>query len=203
MTLYESLINEYGYGNPFLFDEINYNNYSSPWIKKELNKLVVDNKIIRYERGMYYIPEKTLFGNSSLNPQKVIEKKYLSNNSGYYSGLSFANKVGITTQMPNTLEIYTNNEKSRVREIAVNNIKVILRKSRVNITDDNVYVLSFLEFMNSFSKDYFDDERKKIIINYIKEKGINRSQITKYAPYYPDKVMRNLIESEIIYEIAQ
>ena len=113
MTLYEMLLDEYGYGNPFLFEEIKFNNYSLPWIKKELNKLTNDNRIVRYERGIYYIPEKTILGNSSLNPQKIIEKKYLSNYSGYYSGLSFANKIGITTQMPNVIEIYTNNEKSR------------------------------------------------------------------------------------------
>lgn len=202
MTLYDMLVNEYGYGNPFSFEEIKFKNYSLPWIKKELNKLVIDNKIIRYERGIYYIPEKTIFGNSSLNPQKIIEKKYLTNNSGYYSGLSFANKIGITTQMPNVIEIYTNNEKSRVREITINNLKVILRKSRVNITNDNINVLSFLELMNSFSIDYFDKNRKELIINFIKEKNITREQITKYSPYYPDKVMRNLVESEIIYDIA-
>ena len=202
MTLYEKLLNEYGYGNPFSFEEIKFNNYSLPWRKKELNKLVSENRIIRYERGIYYIPEKTIFGNSSLNPQKIIEKKYLSNASGYYSGLSFANKIGITTQMPNVIEIYTNNEKSRVREITVNNLKVIIRKARVNITSDNVYVLSFLELMNSFSLDYYNNERKDLIIDYIKEKRINRQQITKYSPYYPDRVMRNLVESEIIYDIA-
>ena len=203
MTLYDALINKYGYSNPFSFEEIKFNNYSLPWIKKELNKLVNSNFIVRYERGIYYIPEKTIFGNSSFNPQKIIEKKYLSNNSGYYSGLSFANKVGITTQMPNVIEIYTNNEKSRVREITINNLKVILRKSRVNITNDNIYVLSFLELMNSFSIDYFNAERKELIINYIKEKGINRKEITKYSPFFPDKVMRNLVESEIIYDIVK
>ena len=202
MTLFDMLLKKYGYGNPFSLAEINFNNYSLPWIKKELNKLVNFNLIVRYERGIYYIPEKTIFGNSSLNPQKIIEKKYLSNNSGYYSGLSFANKVGITTQMPNVIEIYTNNEKSRVREITVNNLKVILRKTRVNITKENICVLSFLELMNSFPRDYFNSERKNIIINYIKENGINRKEITKYSPYFPDRVMRNLVESEIIYDIA-
>ena len=202
MTLYDMLLNKYGYGNPFSLAEINFNNYSLPWIKKELNKLVNSNIIVRYERGIYYIPEKTIFGNGSLNPHKIIEKKYLSNDSGYYSGLSFANKIGITTQMPNVIEIYTNNEKSRVREITVNNLKVILRKTRVNITKENISVLSFLELMNSFPRDYFNFERKNIIINYIKENGINRKEITKYSPYFPDRVMRNLVESEIIYDIA-
>jgi hypothetical protein len=79
---------------------------------------------------------------------------------------------------------------------------VILRKTRVNITKENICVLSFLELMNSFPRDYFNSERKNIIINYIKENGINRKEITKYSPYFPDRVMRNLVESEIIYDIA-
>ena len=45
-------------------------------------------------------------------------------------------------------------------------------------------------------------ELLRLFINYIKEKGINRKEITKYSPYFPDKVMRNLVESEIIYDIA-
>ena len=200
MTLYDTLLNEYGYDNPFLFDEIKISDYSLPWLKKEISKYIVENKIVRYERGLYYIPSKTIFGNSSLNPRKVLEKKFLDNNSGYYSGISFANYIGVTTQMPNVIEIYTNNERSKIREIVINNIKVVLRKSRVNITKDNINVLSFLELMNSFSPVFYQGERKQLIINYIKEKGITRKQITEYAPYFPDKVMRNLIQTEIVYE---
>ena len=39
-------------------------------------------------------------------------------------------------------------------EITINNLKVILRKSRVNITNDNIYVLSFLELMKSTNSSY-------------------------------------------------
>ena len=167
MELFDQLFEKYGYNNPFIFDEIHYKDYSTSWLKKELEKLVSSKKISRFERGLYYIPEKTIFGESSLNPQKVIEKKYLSNYSGFYSGISMANKIGLTSQMPNVIELYTNNEKSRFREITINSQQVVLRKSRVSINEDNIDVLSFLELMNSFSKDYFVDERKKIIIKYI------------------------------------
>ncbi len=202
MNLFEKLVNDYGYGNPFYFEEISFNNYSSSWIKKEMNSLVKNKKIIRYERGLYYIPEKTIFGISSLNPQKLIVKKYLSNHSGYYSGLYFANRIGLSSQMPNVIEIYTNNEKSRVRKISINNQLVILRRARIAITKENLNVLAFLELMNSFPIDYFNEERKEKIQSYIKEYGINRNQVTTYAKFFPDLVMRNLIESEVIYDIA-
>lgn len=129
-------------------------------------------------------------------------KKYLSNYSGYFSGLYFANRIGLSSQMPNVIEIYTNNEKSRIRKINVNNQSVILRRARVTITKDNYSVLAFLELMNSFPIDYFNYERKEKIKAFIKEYGIDRKQITAYAKFFPDLVMRNLIESEIIYDIA-
>lgn len=202
MDLLNYLNTKYGLNNPFSFDEISFKTYSLPWIKKELNKLVLDNRIIRFERGLYYIPEQTVFGLSTLSTQKVIFKKYLENSSGYFSGLSFANKLGLSTQMPNTIELYTNNEKSRVREIKINNQSIILRRARTEINEMNISVLSLLELMNSFPITYFNEERKNIIISYIKESNINRSQITEYSRFFPDLVMRNLIESEIIYEIA-
>ncbi len=202
MDLYGKLVDDYGYGNPFYFEEILFNNYSISWKKKEINNLVKNKKIIRYERGLYYIPEKTIFGVSSLNTQKIIMKKYISNYSGYFSGLYFANKIGLSSQMPNVIEIYTNNEKSRIRKISINNQSVILRRARTAITKDNYNVLAFLELMNSFPIDYFNYERKEKIKSFIKEHGINRSQISTYAKYFPDLVMRNLIESEIIYDIA-
>lgn len=202
MNLYDKLLDDYGYGIPFNLEEVSFYDYSLSWIKKELNNLVNDKRIIRYERGLYYIPEKTIFGFSSLNPQKIIMKKYLSNDSGYYSGLYFANKIGLSSQMPNVIEIYTNHEKSRSRKIRIQNQSIILRRARVAITKDNSNVLSFLELMNSFPLDYFNDERKEIIKSFIKKYRIHRCQITKYAKFFPDLAMRNLIESEIIYEIA-
>lgn len=82
-------------------------------------------------------------------------------------------------------------------------MSVTLRKSRTEITNENVDILSFLELMNSLSIDFFDEEKRNILCDLIKEKSISRQQISRYAPLFPDKTMRNLIESEIIYYVAQ
>ena len=73
--------------------------------------------------------------------------------------------------------------------------KVLLRKARTEITSDNVSVLSFLEMMNSVLPSYFNEERRETVRDYIIQNKITRKDITKYAPFFPDKVMRNLIES--------
>ena len=77
MSLYNYLCDKFGKNNPFFTSDIEYMDYSKPWIYKELNKLCGESKIIRFERGLYYIPEETIFGPSILNPNKIIEKKYI------------------------------------------------------------------------------------------------------------------------------
>lgn len=99
---------------------------------------------------------------SVLNPNKIIKYKYIEKCgkiNGFYMGLSALNRYGLTTQVPNTTEICTNNETSKLRSVKVGNMSVILRKSRTAITNENVDILSFLELMNNLSMDSFDDEK--------------------------------------------
>lgn len=205
VSFFEYLLEMFGTDEPIMSNEIKFKDYSKPWIYKQLNALVAEGKLMRFEKGVYYIPTDTIFGKSLLNPRKVIEKKYLSDGNdtiGYYSGITFQNRLRLTTQMPNVLEIYTNNETSKVRDVLVGKQKVLLRKARTEITDSNVAVQSFLELMNDTTPDFLDDERKELIQEFIEANGITRSKITEYAPVFPDKAMRNLIESEVVYSVA-
>lgn len=206
MALYDSLLETYGTNEPIFSSEISFEDYSRPWISKQLAQLCEDGKIIRYEKGVYYIPTNTVFGKSLLNPRKVIERKYISNNGdiiGYYSGLTLQNQLRLTTQMSNVIEIYTNNEPTRVRDVLVGKQKVQLRRARTTITAANADVLSFLELMNTLDPVTLDEEKKSILISFIADRKIKRTDITTYAPYFPDNAMRTLIESEVIYSVAQ
>ena len=203
MELIEYLTKTFGYNEPILLEEISFKGFSKPWINKQLAKYVETGELIRFEKGVYYIPKKTTLGPSKLNPQKVIERKYISNKEGYYSGASFLNQLGLSTQVPNVIEIYTNNESAKVREVKIGTIKVLLRKARTTIDSTNVAVQSFLELMNYVSPSFFNDERKQITAKYIKDTGITRNDIAKYAGVFPDKAMRTLVESQVIYDVTQ
>lgn len=205
MEFFGYLVKTYGYNEAIMLDEISFADYSLSWIKKSLGQLCKYGKIIRFEKGVYYIPTDTLLGKSKLDPKKVIVKKYVDDGNekiGYFSGMAFINMLGLSTQMPNTLEIYTNNEPSRVREVPVGNQKVLLRRSRTQINNENSAVMSFLELMNFTDATFYDDDKKKIVKNFIKENGITRKSISKYSPYFPDKTMRTLVESEVIYDVT-
>ncbi|MDO4168142.1 MAG: DUF6088 family protein [Eubacteriales bacterium] len=206
MTLFESILQQYGTNEPILSSEVAFQGYSRPWIYKQLNRLCEDGKLVRYEKGVYYIPTQTPFGKSLLNPRKVIERKYISQRGdvvGYYSGMTFQNQLRLTTQMPNIIELYTNNEMTRVRDVFVGTQKVLLRRARIKITAENADVLSFLELMNDLASDVIDDEKKAIITRFISDRKITRKDISTYAPVFPDKAMRTLIESEVIYSVTQ
>ncbi len=206
MTLFESILRQYGTNEPILSSEIAFQDYSRPWIYKQLNQLCAEGKLVRYEKGIYYIPTQTPFGKSLLNPRKVIERKYISQGGetvGYYSGITFQNQLRLTTQMPNVIELYTNNETTRVRDVYVGKQKVLLRKARTKITAANADVLSFLELMNDLNPEALNDEKKEIITKFIVDRKITRKDITTYAPFFPDKALRTLVESEVIYSVAQ
>jgi hypothetical protein len=186
---------------PIMSADVQYESYSRQWIYKEIKKLCQDGKMVKYEVGVYYLPTYTALGQSVLNPRKVIEKKYIQGGKGYYSGSTFLNQIGISSQMPNIIEIYTNSEKSNVRSIKVGNQKVILRKARTEINPSNTAALSFLEMMTCISPSYLNSERKKIVVEFILDNNITRRDITRYSAAFPDRTMRNMIESEVIYDV--
>lgn len=206
MSLYQSLLEQYGYNEPIVSSEIEYKSYSRPWIYKEMNKLSDQGMVVRYEKGIYYIPTKTILGTSMLDPRKVIEKKYIKDGEdiiGYYSGATLLNQLDLSTQMPNTIELYTNNETSRLRNTTVGNQKVVLRRARTTINTSNAAVLCFLELMNSVPSSFFDEERKAKVCSFVQQNNISRGDIAQFVKDFPDKVFRTLVESEVIYSVAQ
>lgn len=206
MDFYSYLSDTFGINEPIFSADIKFEDYSKPWIAKQLSLLCESGRLVRFERGIYYIPVNTPFGKSMLNPNKVIERKYIMDKgvaNGFYSGMTALNKLGLTTQMPNTVEICTNNETSKLRNIKVSNQNVVLRRSRVKITNDNLNVLNILDLMNNVPSGFFDNDRRAVIKQFINSNGITRNSLLEYAPDFPDKVFRNLVESEAIFYAAQ
>lgn len=56
--LYEYLVTAFGFNEPIFTSDIQFEDYSKIWIAKELSKLCEEKQLIRYERGIYYIPKK-------------------------------------------------------------------------------------------------------------------------------------------------
>lgn len=203
MELVRKLKNVYGENEPILIEEIRsvFSNYSIPRVAQFIEQMIDENKIVRFDTGIYYIPTETIFGKSKLNTQKVVEKKYIQDKKdvyGFCTGVTFANALGITMQVPNIIEIYTNKETTRVRDVKVGNQTIKLRRARVKITDKNYKELQLLELLNQLSnKDVIDN--KYNIVNYIKEEQINIKSLLSYIQDYPAKTFKNLTLTGAVY----
>lgn len=198
---------KYEPNEPIFINEIldEFSEYSRGYVFKLIKKAEEKDELVNFSTGVYFIPTKTILGLSTITTEDVVEKKYISSKDetfGIYSGLQLQNMFNLTTQMPNTIEVVTNNESMRKREIEINGRRVILRKSKVNITKDNVNEYMLLQLMTE-AGERICEEAKKRIKKYIKDNKVDYKKTVSLAPYFPSKAIKNLIISEVFNDITQ
>lgn len=207
MTSYESLRNAYKPNEPIFMVDIEnlFPARSRPWIDKEIREMIAQNKIKRYSNGVYYIPQKTLLGDSQLSSQKVIQRKYLQSKTevfGYLSGVSLLNYVGLTNQVPNIISIVSNNEASRGRKVLVGSQPVYLEKPYTFIDKNNYRILQFLDIIKQIDPDSLDTEQENNLEKYIKESNLTLQKISEYCKFYPDYVSKKILGGKILEKLA-
>ncbi len=205
----ERLKNKFGVNQPIFTSEIleEMKEYSRARVFQLLKNAEQEKTIIKFDKGIYYIPTKTRYGLSLISVEQVIRKKFISNEEnvfGIYGGLQMELNFMLTTQVPNTIEVITNHETMFVREIKLKDRKIILRKSRLLITKENADAYTILELFTGIDmKKYFNDTLvQKEIRTFIKDKKIKRKDISSLVRAFPAKTTRNLMESGMIDEFA-
>lgn len=171
---------------------------------RQMLKVLCDNgQIFRYDTGIYYMKGVSrLKGGISLSASEVARYKYISRNNqinGYYSGYTFANQLGLTTQVPYTIEIVSNQASAKCREVRLKNQKIMLRKPRTEITKDNYSVLQLLDLLKDWEK-YVDDDMSMAaerIRAYIREICIRRTDVDEYIGLFPDRVYKYIYEMRL------
>ncbi|MBC3888620.1 hypothetical protein GH810_09895 [Acetobacterium paludosum] len=204
MLTIDEIKSEFEPNTPIFLSELeNKNEYSSDSLRKFLSRMARAGVIKRFQKGVYYIPEKTIFGESSLNPVDVIKRKYLGNGKKQYgvmTGLSLLNKWGLTTQVPNVIEIVTNNETNRKRTVEVGNQRVILRCSKTPISEANIKIIEFLEAVSNI--DFNNEEQTASLRTYLKTEHFSRANLDLVLINYSKKTYKKLVESGMINEFA-
>lgn len=205
----ERLKKKFGVNQPIFTSEIleEMSEYSRPRVFQLLKKAEQDERLIKFDKGVYYIPTETRYGKSLISVEQVVKKKYIANKEdvyGIFSGLQMQQSFMITNQVPTAIEIVTNNETMWVRETNLKNRNIILRKSRLPITKENVDVYTILElFSNMDMKRYLEDTSvQREVVRFVKEKEIKVKDVFALAGVFPSKTIRNLKESGIINEFA-
>ena len=104
--------------------------------------------------------------------------------------------MGISTQVPNKVEIVSNNIAAKIREIPIGKRTFIVRKSQITVNDNNVYVLQMLELLknlDAYLDNGYGDAREKFK-KYIDTHEITRAEVDQYIRKYPVTIFKYYYE---------
>jgi len=205
----ERLQKKFGVNQPIFTSEIleEMSDYSRPRVFQLLKKAEAEEALIRFDKGVYYIPTETRYGKSLISVEQVVRKKYVSDKDeifGIYGGLQMQQSFMLTYQVPAAIEVVTNNETMWVRKTKLKNRSVILRKSRHPITRENADAYTILELFSKMDMNrFFDDTSvKREIVGFIRDRAIKGKDVFALSGVFPSKATRNIMESGIINEFA-
>ncbi len=207
--LYEYLKYKYQPNEPIFLSNLNIEGMSYNNLRQQIKKLVDSGLLVRYDTGIYFIPEPSIFkSGSQLSFNRVVKEKYLLDESkeqcGYISGVYFANAVGLTTQVPMKYDVVTNKATKDYREVKLAQSTIIVRKPRIEVTSANYLSLQFLDLIKDIDS---LSELEGLSLNsklkdYIKKANLQFKEIEKYLDYYPDKIYKNMYKVGILNGIS-
>ena len=206
--LLEYLKNNYDIGEPIFAADISVPQMSEENLRYHLKKLTDDGIMCRFEAGIYFFPKINMFGEKTgLSAETVAMHKYVKRQGkrvGFFSGYTLANRLGLSTQVPYKEEIISNYAPAIVREITIKNRKYIIRRPIVEINDNNVALLQFLECLKDLDKCAEEDFEVcgKILTKFAKDNHITKTQIDQVIELYPLKVYKAIYDTGVEYVSA-
>ena len=205
---FDYLLKTYGTNEPIFVSDITHEGMTQNNIRQQIMSYAAAGKLKRYDTGIYYIPKESIFKTApTLLQNSVIEKKYLYSGTercGYISGINFANRIGLTTQVPASCEVVTNKAAKDYRETTLASEKIIIRKPRVMIDESNYKSLQFLDLLKDIDlySELEGNELNKKIRTYMEKSGLQFQQLEQYLSLYPDKIFRNMYKVGVLNGIS-
>ena len=195
-TLFEYLKKNYKYDEPIFLCDLEIKGLSDSNIRQQIKHLTDAGYLLNYTTGIYCFKYE---GEPNIDTIRIIESKYIYRNNnyfGYYSGLTFLNQIGISNQVPNTKEIVSNNSHAIVKNVIINNNKLIIRKPRVKIDNSNAYLLPYLESLVTLN-DYDDNDIQTsnfLLKRYAIKYNITKKLVDNFIDKFPIKIYKTIYE---------
>lgn len=206
--LYDYIKTHYKETEPIFFSDLELGNRTKSALTQQLKTLCNQGLLMKYDKGIYYIPKMTLLHTTvGPNADMVARYRYISRGDrieGFYSGNSFANQLGITTQVPRIVEIVSNNTNSSDRKVRIGNRFFYVKKPVVQITNENIYVLQMLDLLKNLDAylDYSYAEAKAKFADYISIHEIRKKDVDHYIRKYPVSTFKYYYELELEHVLA-
>ena len=143
---------------------------------KALNRMAKSGEINKLSKGNFYKPKKSKFGALEPSHEQIV-KDLLEKDSkltGYLTGLSIYNQLGLTSQNSYIIEIGKNTPKTTLTR-GIFKVKFVLQKNK--ITKANIYQLQLLDSLKNIKK--IPDTTNQDAIKRLKSliKGLEQSAI--------------------------
>lgn len=202
------LMENYGYNEPIFLNDLVIEGLSENAVRQSVKRLAASGFLERYDNGIYYIPKRDgLLGKSYLDPSVVIMRKYVQNKSeiyGYVTGITFANQLGLTTQIPAVIEVVTNREATNGRMITVGTQRVRVKKPVITVSDSNAELLQFLDSIGQAEKyaELTKEETKETLLSYMRKKCFTREQLSEVSAVLTGATAKKMIEWGMVYEFT-
>lgn len=176
-------------GLPFRYQDIGIESDEYSAATKSIERLIASGTVKRASKGLFYKPKQSIFGQMPPSDADLI-KQYLFKNGqriAYITGTSLYNGMGLTTQMPFTIDVAS---KMRRSEVVIGKVKIKPVKSYVDVTNANYKLLGILDAIKDF-KNIQDINRTSAILilrNKLKELTSEDLRNTiRYALKYPPR----------------
>lgn len=111
---------------------------------KTLSKLVKTGNVRRFSKGSFYRPKQGILGELRPSDSEKIKNLLYKNGklTGYITGISLYNRLGLTTQVPGVLTIATMKAR-QVKDLG--NMTVRMVTARAPVSERNLSALEFLD----------------------------------------------------------
>jgi hypothetical protein len=180
-------INRFPKGYVFTYDDFISKVNERQAVIKALNRMAASGKIAKLSKGKYYKPESTPFGDI-LPSQKQVVKDLLEENGkpvGYLTGYSIYNKLGLTTQVSNTIQIGKNDIRPNFKR---ERYTIAFIKQKNIITKESIPLLQILDAIR-YIKKIPDSNTRSSCLRFLEiVKGLNEKEISiliRSAMKYP------------------
>jgi len=162
---------------------------------KAIGRMVADKRLERYSKGKFYVPKKGLLGFRKPSDSEQIRSMLYKDGRlrGYVTGISLYNQLGLTTQVPRTINVTINGGRQE-KEFGTIRIKTIV--SRIPIVKKEVKLLQYLDALKDIKKipDSDVNVSLKIMRSYIFKLSVNeQKRLLKLAMTYYSPQVKALV----------
>ncbi|AZI22531.1 hypothetical protein EIH07_05465 [Chryseobacterium taklimakanense] len=172
----------------FVFTSNNFGSeVSKEAVVKTLNRMVESGKLQKISKGRFYKPETSVFGELEPPKEQIVKDLLFDDGklTGYLTGLSIYNEIGLTSQISNTIQI----GKNEIRPTFTRGkytISFVKQKNTIN--KENIPLLQILDTIKSIKRipdSTLSQSAKKITEIVANLNEFEVSKIIKLSLKYP------------------